>query len=72
MSFHFIAFTKKAMKKRKAKRIKPVNEIPDDLEALEAINEHEKMQEQKLIDLIIQVMVRITLEEFYGDKGLPK
>nr|MCS3813424.1 hypothetical protein [Mucilaginibacter sp. X4EP1] len=30
------------MKKRKAKRIKPVNEIPDDLEALEAINEHGK------------------------------
>jgi len=39
----FITFTKKAMKKRKAKRSKLVNEIPNDLEALEAINEHEKM-----------------------------
>lgn len=59
------------MKKRKAKRIKPVNEIPNDLEELAAINEYEKMQEQKMIDLIVQVMVRITLEEFYGDNELP-
>ena len=59
------------MKKRKAKRIKSVLEIPIDAEAKEAINEYEKMKEQKLFDLIVQVMVRITLEEFYGDKEPP-
>jgi hypothetical protein len=30
------------------------------------------MQEQKLIDLIVQVMVRGTLEGFYGDKESPQ
>ncbi|WP_259067944.1 hypothetical protein HDF24_18385 [Mucilaginibacter sp. X4EP1] len=59
------------MKKRKAKRIKQANDIHNNQEASEAINEYEKMQEQKLIDLIVQVMVRITLEEFYGDKEPP-
>jgi len=60
------------MKKRKAKRIKQVNDIHNNQEASDAINEYEKMQEQKLIDLIVQVMVRVTLEEFYSDKESPQ
>jgi hypothetical protein len=59
------------MKKRKAKRIKPVNDIHNSSEAFIAINERERIQEKKLLDLIAQVMVRLTLEEFYGDKDPP-
>ena len=60
------------MKKRKANRIKALNEIPNDLEALESINEHERIQGKKLIDVMVEVMGRITLEEFYQDQETPK
>jgi hypothetical protein len=59
-------------KKRKAKRIKTVNDIHNSSETLTAINEHERSKEKKLLELIAQVLVRLTLEEFYGDTEPPQ
>jgi hypothetical protein len=60
------------MKKRKAKRIKQVNDTHKDPEALEAISKFEKMKEKALLNLIVEVVVKMTLEEFYGNKEPPK
>lgn len=56
------------MKKRKAKRISPKNGT--DTKINQFFIETEKERKVKLLKLIVDVIVKVTLEEFYSDYEL--
>jgi hypothetical protein len=60
------------MKKRKAKRIKPSNNVDIEFEIAKTMDEHEKMKEKALIDLIVKIVVKATLDEYYDDDKPPE
>jgi hypothetical protein len=58
------------MKKRKAKRIRQLNNI--ELEVQKSLNEQEKIREEALINLIVKIIVKATWDEYYNDDGSPE
>jgi hypothetical protein len=54
------------MKKRKAKRVKHLNGVDIESEIANTMNECEKIKEKAFLNLIVNIIVKATLDELYG------
>lgn len=60
------------MKKRKAKRIKCVEDIDIDFKINKAMTEQERIKKLEFLNLIAEIIVEATLRDLYDDEKLPE